>query len=49
MTASFLKQDPNTRKVKKLKIKHSICNSETQYVNFRGKPIFQFLKLQNNT
>ena len=44
MTASVLKQDPNTQKVKK-KVVYYYGN--TQPAHFQGNPFF--FKLQNNT
>ena len=37
MTASVLKQDPNTQKIKN----NAIYYDKKQHANFRGKPLFQ--------
>ena len=43
MTASVLKQDPNTKTFKRMLI---YFNTDTQYAIFRGNPI---VKQQNDT
>ena len=43
MTASILKQDPNTKSFKRTLI---YFNTDTQYANFQGNPL---IKPQNNT
>ena len=41
MTASVLKQDPNTKRFKRTLI---YFNTDTQYANFRGNPLYQTTK-----
>ena len=43
MTASVLKQDPNTQKVKN-KTKNSLVIRTKQNANFRGNPLYQAIK-----
>ena len=38
MTASVLKQDPNTKRFKRTLI---YFNTDTQYAHFRGNPLYQ--------
>ena len=45
MTASVLKQDPNTQKVQKTAI---IYKDKTQHANFRGSPLYQATKRHLN-
>ena len=45
MTASVLKQDPNTKKFKQTLI---YFNTDTQYENFRGNPLYQATKRHLN-
>ena len=40
MTASFLKQNPNTQNIKK----NAIGYDKTQLANFQGKAFFQAIK-----
>ena len=41
MTASVLKQDPDTKRFKRMLI---YFNTDTQYANFRGNPLYQATK-----
>ena len=41
MTASVLKQDPNTKRFKRTLI---YFNTDTQYAHFRGNPLYQATK-----
>ena len=43
MTASVLKQDPNTKKVQTKKI-----NTDTQYAHFQENPLYQATKRHLN-
>ena len=44
MTASILKQDPNTEKVEK----NAIYQDKSQHANFRGNPLYQAMKRHLN-
>ena len=46
MTASVLKQDPNTKRFKRTLI---YFNTDTQYGNFRGNRLYQATKRYLNT
>ena len=41
MTASVLKQDPNTKRFKRMLI---YFNTDTQHANFWGNPLYQATK-----
>ena len=43
MTASVLRQDPNTKRFKQTP---GYFNTDTQYVTFRGNPLYQATKRQ---
>ena len=45
MTASVLKQDPNTKSFKRTLI---YFNTDTQYADFRGNPLYQATKQHLN-
>ena len=45
MTASILKQDPNTKRFKQMLI---YFNPDTQYANFWGNPLYQATKWHLN-
>ena len=45
MTASILKQDPNTERFKQMLI---YFNTDTQYVNFQANPLYQNTKQHLN-
>ena len=45
MNAGVLKQDPNTKRFKRMLI---YFNTDTQYANFRGNPLYQATKRHLN-
>ena len=45
MTASILKQDPSTKRFKRMLI---YFNTDTQYAHFQGNPLYQATKRHIN-